>query len=808
MKSIRLIDIGRGEDSLEIPDIQRGLVWDARRIELLWDSLLRGFPIGVFTIHQNSEGRSDLIDGQQRRNAIVSAFDFNIEEVKPKQIVWIDLDATEKGGRKYCIRVTNRAHPWGYHLDGTPLSTEERRTAIEKAGYNYLAFNKSDCSLLKFFPYGANCPVPLALLLNTSGDASSRIEQLKKKVELLPQEAPIWLKWRDAFFSKMETSRELKDGRLFEDIIKLEDYEIGALDVPEDADIEVLFERIGKGGVEISNKELSYAAIKHYWGGDISRVNRELLKYGDMQILPEVDFAMLVFRLYLSGDENIRDSFSVEEIRRIHDTKEELKNRIKRAYENNAAEITEIVKRVDEWILGQEVSKYHQIVRSEIARNHDKLYILLLWIALKVKEGVIGIQNKDRFDEFMRNVAFYLFVLTSKGGPRSLDKYEKWSIQYLYRNLNVLIKKESSITEEVFINEIRRCLTDLMAAGWSIIPKDTLEDFDALTDSVSNNRGLSKYARKPYFTLFERLFPYHGNNKGLFVLKLFQNDYYKKFFSDYDPSQSELWKDTNRPWDHDHIIPRSWGNNPGEYAGYVNFFINSIGNIADIPYELNRSKGDRPEWEHYLNPENLDRLFDPSSKEAFSRISKDEDCMSELTQSKEKAELFGDFATKRFNAITKPFLSSITKQILLGGLPQILEKRKNIFLSLRQHELFRDFKLFYLSSDAGYEEEFLQDNDYAWMQTWISLGKRCEESDYMYSVTIGMGVDIVKCKPVYYAEYGIRKWAGIALPDSANGSWWKDGCYNKYSNLTEDSKVQSVCEEIESLVKEKYMNKD
>ena len=41
-----------------IPALQRGLVWKPRPVELLWDSILRGFPIGSFMLSDivNNEG--------------------------------------------------------------------------------------------------------------------------------------------------------------------------------------------------------------------------------------------------------------------------------------------------------------------------------------------------------------------------------------------------------------------------------------------------------------------------------------------------------------------------------------------------------------------------------------------------------------------------------------------------------------------------------------------------------------------------------------------------------------------------------
>ena len=61
-----------------IPRLQRGLVWNAGQIEMLWDSLLRGFPVGSLVVCQRILGQDDgddesishhLVDGQQRAHA-------------------------------------------------------------------------------------------------------------------------------------------------------------------------------------------------------------------------------------------------------------------------------------------------------------------------------------------------------------------------------------------------------------------------------------------------------------------------------------------------------------------------------------------------------------------------------------------------------------------------------------------------------------------------------------------------------------------------------------------------------------------
>ena len=108
----------------EIPAFQRGLVWNPAQIEVLWDSLLRGIPIGAISLipkegaerysqtatkNQWSEGYF-ILDGQQRCNAITFGFrEFNGEDKNP--ILWIDLlpskeiqNRSNLGGIQYQIQ--------------------------------------------------------------------------------------------------------------------------------------------------------------------------------------------------------------------------------------------------------------------------------------------------------------------------------------------------------------------------------------------------------------------------------------------------------------------------------------------------------------------------------------------------------------------------------------------------------------------------------------------------------------------------------------------------------------------------------
>ena len=106
-----------------IPSVQRGLVWKPQQVELLWDSILRQFPIGAFTLSASKENgvcSFNLIDGQQRWNAISLGYSsISAESSEVRAVLWFDLKPEEcwrstKTTRKYFVRATTTAHPWGY----------------------------------------------------------------------------------------------------------------------------------------------------------------------------------------------------------------------------------------------------------------------------------------------------------------------------------------------------------------------------------------------------------------------------------------------------------------------------------------------------------------------------------------------------------------------------------------------------------------------------------------------------------------------------------------------------------------------
>jgi len=184
---------------VQLPSLQRGAVWSAHQVEQLWDSLVRGFPIGCLILSephlgakpfapQGKEPTSDtpimsaghlLLDGQQRATAIaVAVLDpwRNPEHVAAEFALWVDLEPPQKSVQSdHAFRLLTRSHPWGYQRQNPAdrLSTSARRQAMQEyeasaraAGREGLVFRPGHLPLANAWPHDARAPVPVILIID------------------------------------------------------------------------------------------------------------------------------------------------------------------------------------------------------------------------------------------------------------------------------------------------------------------------------------------------------------------------------------------------------------------------------------------------------------------------------------------------------------------------------------------------------------------------------------------------------------------------------------------------------------------
>lgn len=734
----------------KIPNIQRGLVWKSLQMELLWDSILRGFPIGsMLVLDKKGFGEGDLLDGQQRANAIIAGFNKTniLGEKKPKNIIWLDLTYTksesDKERRKFGIRTTNSSHPWGYDGYGNKLSASDRRESLRKAyGDNY-SRKKSDWDIRKFVPHYFSkqkdfLPIPLAILVSAAkGKTISNMQEFKNTVvgdvKKFSEKSPTWKNLYEDKVLKFIENEANKE--FFSTFLELNNYRIIFNFVDNNDDIEILFNRVNSRGTQMTNAELAYAAIKHY-GAKLCRCQNigQVIKEKSVGIMLEQNLAQLLFR-YCFSDNNISGEINASRIREkalltgAEAKTDRVVNNLTKMFAGENKTIDTIIKRTKEILLkSPDDYELPNFLMAEIASAKPNLFVLLFCIIEK--------QNNLK-DPFVQALIFYLYCFSINNEPVRLI-FEK-------------VSGDEKIDEDAIINILR----DSISREWCYPIISSFKNFPALNEvAFTSSWNIDRFSDVDGFSVFRLLFSY-GNYQGYFMLKYAQRRFYKELFGDYDPSNKEQWDEINRPWDHDHIIPKRWIPEDGEWKNCISQWVNSMGNIADIPYEENRGKSDDANWDYYDS--NDKQLY---YNDSFKNIS---------PQSFEKGNEIINFMSivkERFISISDDFLKMFTVLQLEDKLSSMQLERKRFF-DLIHAEYFSDYDMYY-RNNSGQEVKFDNDNILAWQRPWLSLIKRGEEK-----FAPAISIYALPESKTFIMERGNRN----KIMTSSSDSWWEEGTW-------------------------------
>lgn len=213
-----------------LPSLQRGAVWRPNQVELLWDSIMRGFPIGslvVTPLLQRQKTRSGahtddlpwgaeytyhLLDGQQRANAIalgyLDPFAFApVVKEPPQTLLWLDLmplgmeleqlslksvPGFAPSTRSYLLRVTTQAHPWGFKVSDEKEPKRLEHWQARKAKSIFLGSEDNAHARPlphQGWPIETNAPIPLAWALEAAHQVADRQTATAANE---PQERTLW----------------------------------------------------------------------------------------------------------------------------------------------------------------------------------------------------------------------------------------------------------------------------------------------------------------------------------------------------------------------------------------------------------------------------------------------------------------------------------------------------------------------------------------------------------------------------------------------------------------------------------------
>lgn len=268
--------------SVQLPTFQRDAIWNENRIEMLWDSMLRGFPIGslLFATTDNyakqglstklaqdsslekahltkdSSGKAKfiIIDGQQRSIAIR----LGRQKWRPglSSRLWIDLAYQLSNIDEPIFHVCNIRRPWGQDTTNSQI-----RKAIQTADFNEFTTENTSAEyqgqalLGRSWPLRAKAPVPVAELLEFLAEGSDRWQAFIQK------NVPVSLRENfdaaDIDFKTIATEiRRLGDHRVPVHLIE------GLQDIEQ---LGLAFQRINSLGVPMSQEELFYSGLKMIW---------------------------------------------------------------------------------------------------------------------------------------------------------------------------------------------------------------------------------------------------------------------------------------------------------------------------------------------------------------------------------------------------------------------------------------------------------------------------------------------------------------------------------------------------------------
>lgn len=665
---------------VEIPALQRGLVWKPSQVELLWDSILRGFPIGSFMLSEKDEQKNSyyLMDGQQRFNAIAIGYNKIRKEQSPA-ILWLDIEPKTdvKTTRAYWVKVTTSSHPWGFKNDDdcNKLSAPERRDAIEKYEFKEETNIYNDIINLKeTWPYCAKCPIPLFIFLNANADSKEKfVQDVIAGIEKYKEEF--------SYLKKIEidTIKE-KVGALYEPFKRLKEYRVSVNILSrevisqesdrtssnsETTTLETLFTRLNTGGTRISQEDLSYSAIKAYWP-EIKDLNDEL---ASSYMKPE-KLAMFVFRLMqtLDGKDSLTNDLSLKQIRLLA-SDETKKAKIIEFYKSE--QLNKVLSIIDKWLGIKEENDTHTPVlfRTKIVSDSPDLYMLLMYLANKYP-------NIDTI--VMRGLAFYLHWFALK---------PKECANLVYKNCK----------DEISIERIDKALYAAMDKGVLLRPYSMAEITDFDIHACQDGNYGAKYWNQPWWA-----FLLHAFWKKELLLYA-EREYLNTHFNLYcNPAKYGMWDDHSSPWDYDHITPRDWMSNKhnAKYMRYCQYWRDNIGNLAAIPFEVNRAKSNGINYEEYENNKET-LLFDEHSKLDTNLIRDEEQANRFVTTTYDRFRKIYNECASLWNALFKTEYTS---------------NRRTLFESIKAKK--EDVRLYFVSANR----EFSLENELDWSREWISCG--------------------------------------------------------------------------------------
>jgi hypothetical protein len=613
------------EQKVSLPTVQRGFVWKPSQIENLWDSLLRGYPVGAFVLSEAENNTFHILDGQQRATAICLGFaKETFRDSQEYYKVFIDLVPPQADdSRKYSFRVITKSHPWGYRwLENTKTLTAEN---IRKSMDIYEDVSDPlNASLDKFYPYEADLPVPLhyflnAAITNPSMQESELIMKIKADYNHWPIIARNWKEENAESLSQLNESEiENKIDAKIMNIYKavqeilhpITGQKIPALymqldkvinaEDPEAEDasdeVENLFVRLNSGGTQLSGEELNYSILKAH----LQREVQDEIENACKQLFKPARFITIAYRLYQqeNKDEKQSDALTMrikpkQFQRTISKKAKGFETYILKLIRNKDFEENTLLEYVQS-VLEYNASKQKHyglpfLIYSKIADIAPELMFLLLY-RIKFKNDRFSDKDEEAENEHRTMLGMLtLFMWFGKG--ENLKDHAKL-LSNIWPAASILDRQRfwsSETVDRAYLN-------------------DVLLPFPAFKSNKHEN-GLEKiwdYNLSEKTNVLNRFENEAGEEYRLFLQKVIYNRdlilyAQRHFIESYFRQQQYRLEDTSLPFDWDHISPNNFVRSKKNIPRIVKDWYQTNGNYRAWPYALNRMDSDKsPAYK--LNP--------------------------------------------------------------------------------------------------------------------------------------------------------------------------------------------------------------
>ena len=579
--------------NISLPTVQRGFVWKPNQIENLWDSLLRGFPVGAFVFSTNND-KFELLDGQQRATSILLGFyDASSEDIDngydalksstDKMRLFIDLKKPEDNKRKYVFRVLTKSHPWGYQRGQNEkvLTSDKIRQAQEI--YNLVNNNPYATPIDEFWPMDAGFAIPFGIFLNDDNLQSVEIKvKMWLKKTKRPADIPNGDEYYDITHIHDKVLNMLKKQTIpclyFEDDDYYKDDNLGyeQSDDEEIDEIENLFIRLNAGGTPLRGEELNYSILK-------ANIHSELQIQIEEQcsgFIRPSRFITIAFRLFQNNPKT-QDKEATDTIT-LRIKPKQFQNTMK----NNKKEFIEFL----ENILNQQF--LDKVISTLSYDPIDNLFGLPKFmtanLADKAPEVILMFMYRllfiDRYfnEETKRRMLGIVTLFTWFGKGEYNRDHSKlishiWSMVKKNNDTNIFWSKEL----------IKKALIRHEHDADVLIKFPKFKQIKALYNSVNTETNIQSLLK-------EKVLYNNGADIGVFLKKIFseeglllyaQRDALYMWFEKY---QSFELEDTTRPFDWDHISPNALVHYMKNIHDALRSWYQTNGNLRAWPYMLNR----------------------------------------------------------------------------------------------------------------------------------------------------------------------------------------------------------------------------